>query len=143
MKDLEVFTKYLKTISAAQWETLFVLIPKIECANVFGRLIESKQLEAGSYTFPYWIGTEIITRTSNIIFQLDIMPVFDWMKWEEGRELLNSDNDFSSLDILTLCKLLTYIYRLNRFNEGALIGYFEAGTVKKILKALKSNIDKQ
>jgi len=77
MKDLEVFAEHLKTISVEQWETLFVLIPEIDCTSVFGLLIESKQLENGSYTFPYWTETEIITRTSNVIFQLDIMPVFD------------------------------------------------------------------
>jgi hypothetical protein len=143
MEDLQEFTEHLKIISGQQWEALFALIPEIERTSVFGTISESKKREDGSYTFPYWIQAEIITITSEVIFKLDILPVYDWMRWDEGRELLNSGSDFNNHDTITLCKLLTYIYRSDRFNDGALIRYFESGTMIKILKALKNNIDKQ
>jgi hypothetical protein len=141
MIQLEEFSKHLKSITAGQWDTLFCLIPEIERTEVFGWVVESKLQPDGSYTFPYWNEADIVTRVSEIIYsRLMITPVYDWMKWEEGRELLDSEVDFKNLDSISICKLLTAIYRMDRFSEGHLVTMFNEGIMLKLIKGLEYHV---
>jgi len=141
MTDLKDLPNLLKTITAAQWNALFAFIPEIEHTEIFGTMGGGERLEDGSLTFPYWIEAEVVEKTSNELFKLDILPVYDWMKWDEGRSLLNEDTDFKALDVISLCKLLTIVYRLDRFSEGTIVHYFKSGVMLKILQALKYTIE--
>ncbi|MBK8055438.1 MAG: hypothetical protein IPK35_19750 [Saprospiraceae bacterium] len=68
-------------------------------------------------------------------------PVFDWAAWEDGKNiLLNPDFEYNTLDLISLCKLLTVIIRADRFNEGYLVSCFEKGIVLKIITALESKV---
>lgn len=117
------------------------MIPEIEHTEVFGTLGGGKELEDGSYSFPYWVESEIVTKVGKVINQLDILPVFDWMKWDEGRTLLQGDIDFKSLEIITICKLLTAIYRLDRFSDGNVVTMFTKGIMLRLLKALQYHVE--
>ncbi len=56
----------------------------------------------------------------------------------EARELLDDkDADFSELNLITLCKLITVIVRNDRFSTGYLGGSFEDGIILKILYRIK------
>lgn len=141
MIALENFKEHLGSITPRQWSGLFSLIPKIERTNVFGSIVESKLQPDGSYTFPYWEEHEIVSRVSEILYgELNLPPVYDWMKWEEGSTLLRSGSDLKTLDMVTLCKLLTCIYRTDRFSEGHVISMFNDGTILRLLKALQYRV---
>jgi hypothetical protein len=141
MIQLKEFPKHLKSITADQWDTLFCLIPEIERTEVFGWVVESKLQPDGSYTFPYWNEADIVTRVSEILnSSLMLIPVYDWMKWEDGRTLLHKEVDFKNLDGITICKLLTVVYRMDRFSEGHLVTMFNEGIMLKLIKALQYNI---
>lgn len=70
-------------------------------------------------------------------YYMQLIVSFDWGKWSEGRELLNSNNkDYSALDEVTLVKMLTTVVRSERFLEGSLKMRVEDGTLEGILNAL-------
>lgn len=141
MIQLDEFPNHLKSITADQWDRLFCLIPEIVRTDVFGWVVESKLQPDGSYTFPYWNEADIVSRVSEILnSSLMLTPLFDWMKWEEGRALLHKDTDFNDLDGITICKLFTVIYRMDRFSEGHLVTMFNEGIMLKLIKALQHHI---
>lgn len=144
MIELDKFEEHLNTISKKEWKSLFDLLPEIKNSKKFGEMIDSKLQDDGSYSFPYWSWSEIVTKTFDSIALLNLTPVFDWMNWEEGREILADENyDYSTLDIITLCKLLTCIIRLDRFSEGNLVANFENGTMQKIISNLNSKMKEE
>lgn len=140
MIELEAFQQHIDTLSSCEWEVLFELIPQIEATEEFGKLIGSKKLANGSVTFPYWAPAQIVDQTVSVIYRLDIAPVFDWTSWKDGKSIIDNKNlDYTTLDMITLCKLLTFIIRRDRFHDGYMISCFEDGTVSKIIKALKKH----
>ena len=55
---------------------------------------------------------------------------------------MNDKNfNFDSIDIPTMCKIITAIVRNNRFCDGALVSAFESGLILKILKSIKHQIN--
>ncbi len=141
MIKLEDFSEHLASITPKQWEKLFIVIPEIEGTEVFGQMVESKLQPDGSYTFPYWTKAEIVSRTGDLIHdELNLLPAFDWTKWKEGSALLHSGSDFKTLDIIIRCKLLTAIYRMDRFSEGHVVNIFEQGIMLRLLKALQHHV---
>lgn len=141
MKELENFQKHLTAINTKDWERLFDLIPQIETTKKFGELKGGEKPE-NAMIFPYWVSSDIINKTVNVIMELNIDPAFDWSSWEEGKSILNDrKSDYSELDTITLCKLLTTIIRADRFNDGFMISCFESGVMPKIIKGLHKNIN--
>lgn len=89
------------------------------------------------------VHTDIVDEFLKLVYNMQIVPVFDWMDWNEGINYVkNKDTDFSKLNIHTLCKLLTVITRADRFNEGFLVSCFETRIVSGILKVIKHNLAK-
>lgn len=141
MIEIKHFKKHLNNIPLKDWKLLFDLLPEIKSTETFGELIESKKLKDGSYTFPYWNSAKIVDKTVETLDNLYLTPNFDWMDWDEGRKILSNEQyDFSSLDKVTLCKLLTCIIRLARFSEGHLVQKFQDRTVEKILESLETKV---
>lgn len=137
---MEKFSEHLKTITPEDWEKLFSLLPQIENSKKFGEERDGT-IHDGALTFPFWVPYAIVDKTFNIISKLDICPIFDWTSWEEGETILTTkDFDYSKIDTITLCKLLTTIIRADRFNDGFLICCFEDGIMTQIIKGLKNNV---
>lgn len=140
MIELEKLQEHIRTLTTNEWDRLFSLLPEIEATKKFGELKGGEILGDGSFTFPYWSSSEIVDRVFELIHELDIVPVFDWTSWDEGKTILKNQNfNYSNLDTITLCKLLTTIIRANRFNDGFFILSFENGVIPKIIKAIKQN----
>ncbi|MGV7106384.1 DUF6508 domain-containing protein [Flavobacterium sp. U410] len=141
MIEIKNFEKHINNIKKKDWDSLFDLLPELKSIDKFGELIEPKKQKDGSYSFPYWSSIKIVDQTIDKIEELDLMPIFNWMKWKEGIEILsNKDFDYSSLDKITLCKLLTCIVRLERFNDGNIVRNFNNKVVQKILESLQEKI---
>ena len=137
MDNLGDFQNKVLSKEITEWQRLFDLIPLIEDTKTFGEFAGREKISEEVYTFPYVVPAAVIDDFFRIVHELDIVPVFDWTNWTEGRGLLNDQNaDYSKLDIITLCKLITVIVRADRFNEGFMVSCFKSGIVLKILKAL-------
>lgn len=139
----EELQPHLDTLTPKDWKPLFELIPIIESSKEFGTPIISDKLDNGSIIFPYWSESDIVFVTFRAANDLGIILNYDWGAWKEGSEMLKDENyDYSTLDSITLCKLLTIITRKDRFVDGYKILCFKNKSVLKILKSLKYNIKK-
>ncbi|GGB77418.1 hypothetical protein GCM10007424_16850 [Flavobacterium suaedae] len=142
MIELKDFSKHLNSIKYEKWQLLFDTIPVIEQTEEFGKVQGGDLLEDGSITFPYWSSAEIVDKVFDLISDLNIAPAYNWMKWKEGSRMLNSNTIvYKDLDIITLCKFLTILIRMDRFNEGYLISRFKDGTMLNIVKAIKYKVN--
>ncbi len=143
MIELEKLQEHIRTLTTNDWDRLFSLLPEIEATKEFGEVNGGEQLENGSFTFPYWSSSEIVDKVFQLIHELSLVPAFDWTSWNEGKSILNSKEfNYSTLDTITLCKLLTTIVRADRFNDGFFVLNFENGVIPKIIKAIKRNENK-
>jgi Family of unknown function (DUF6508) len=144
MSELENFQEHIRKLTTNDWDRLFSLLPEIEATKKFGEVKGGEQLENGSFTFPYWSSSEIVDKVFHLIHELSLVPAFDWTSWNEGKSILNSQEfNYSTLDTITLCKLLTTIVRTDRFNDGFFVLNFENGVIPKIIKAIKQNQTKE
>ena len=129
-------------IPIEDWMELIDLIPEIE--NILITNEKSKSNSEGELIFNYSVFNEVISKFHKVVYEKNIVLVFDWGEWDEGKDILeNGRGDYNSFDLLTLVKLITTIVRNDRFCEGYLDSKFEDGTVLKVLNRIKSIIDKE
>ncbi len=144
MKNTRLFAEHLKLLTENDWNKLFDLKIEIERTDKFGEIKGGDKAIDGVFAMPYWKGSSIIDRFTEVVRDIEILPDFDWSHWTEGKEILqNQTQDFNQLDVITLCKLFTAIIRADRFNDGLLVGYFENGTILKIIMALHKIVSAQ
>ncbi|MFU8772234.1 MAG: ADP-ribosylglycohydrolase family protein [Anaerolineales bacterium] len=62
---------------------------------------------------------------------------FDWMKWWEGKQLVDNPTLLSRANLQTLRKLLTAHVSADRFTEGHLAAMFESGHISRILNRME------
>jgi hypothetical protein len=140
MNELEKLQEDINTLTTNDWDKLISLLQEIEVTRNFGELKGGEQLEDGSITFPYWSSSEVVKKAFKIIHELNLVPAFNWTSWAEGKAILNNqDFNYSNLDTITLCKLLTTIVRTDRFNDGFFVFNFENGVIPKIIKTIIQN----
>ncbi|HLP51252.1 MAG TPA: DUF6508 domain-containing protein [Chitinophagales bacterium] len=138
MTDIEMQQR-IDALSMDEWQKLFALLPAMKSpeGGSYGS-VEVKEYSDGSRSFPYTNHAKIVNQFIDRVYEMDIVMPFDWGHWEEGRRILKTENfDFSSLDMLTLCKLITAIVRADRFNDGFLLGCFKDGTFISIVEAMQ------
>ena len=136
MIEIEQFPKHLATLNRNNWEKLFALLPEIEAAKNFSEVNGREKRIDNALSARQWKSSEIVTKTLNVISGLNITPDFDWTNWQEGKTIIHDKNyDYSTLDTITLCKLLTTIIRTDRLNDGFLISCFREGIFAKIIKS--------
>jgi len=134
------FNSHLQSLTRDDWNRLFSLLPKIEVETRFGEIKGGHETTSDAIQMPYWSNSAIVNDFLDVYHNLDLCIVFDWTQWDEGFNILKEENfDFSKLDTLTLCKLLTTIIRADRFNDGFLVVRFADGTVPKIVHAIAQN----
>ena len=128
---------HLDTLSSASWNQLYELVRAIYVEKEFGKIQESQNRTGAYLEFPHWVYTSKIADFNRMVYEMDIVIVFDWMEWKEGQAMLkNPDQEYGHLDGATLCKLITLIVRAERFYEGYLHNCFENGSVLRIVTSL-------
>lgn len=133
----------IETLSKKDWEKLFLFIPRIESTKEFskgGELIEDKNNPENLYiTHEY--EKKIVTDFRDVMEELGLLIPFSWSSWDYGKEIFEK-GEYKGLDTITLLKLLYAFFRNDHFSYGAaLASKFQDGTIKKILKELKKNIE--
>lgn len=141
MNDLKDLPAHLQTLSASDWQKLFDLLPVMEMTKEFGTMPRMKKNEKGVFIFPSMEWAPVTTEFFKVVHELGIVPVFDWVNWEDGRLMLdNKYQDFSASDIITLCKLFTVMIRADRFMDGYLVGQLRRKNVQKIISAIRNKM---
>jgi len=142
--ETESISTHIEKLSMNDWEKLFALIPIIESTKEFvieGGVTEDEN-DPESFTIAPITEVKVVFDFERIMYKLGLIIPFDWIEWDEGREIVEKGN-FSNLDTITLLKTLTAFIRNNRFCDGALAERFEDGTVEKVLREVKKNVEGQ
>jgi len=135
------YREIINSFSVLDWSPLLELIPKMEKAQKFGKLVTGEKNENGVIVMPYWNENAIVIQFQEIVYNMPIIVSFDWDSWEEGHNILQDKNfDFDTIDIPTKCKLITAIVRNDRFCDGVLISAFESGLILRILKSINNQL---
>ncbi len=130
--SLDELPKHLDSIPKASWEDLFSLIPRIERVDLISGWITGDE----GFTLQEET-TDLIHDFIQRVYGMGLIIDFDWRNWDEAEELIhNVKTDCQRLSPITLCKLLTYHVRLDRFCGGHLASCFRTGLTTNILKAL-------
>ncbi len=131
----------INAIPREDWQPLFELIPEIERSEEFGEMLGGNDNEKGEMMWPFWVEEEVITRFRDIIYNLPVTVAFNYIEWDEGREMASEqDFDFDTIDVPTKCKIITAIMRNDRFCDGALISAFESGLMLALLKSIQRQV---
>ncbi|HOI01105.1 MAG TPA: DUF6508 domain-containing protein [Bacteroidales bacterium] len=131
----------INAIPREDWQPLFELIPEIERSEEFGEMLGGNDNEKGEMMWPFWVEEEVITRFRDIIYNLPVTVAFNYMEWDEGKEMASKqDFDFDTIDVPTKCKIITAIMRNDRFCDGALISAFESGLMLALLKSIQRQV---
>ncbi|MCX6350594.1 MAG: DUF6508 domain-containing protein [Bacteroidetes bacterium] len=142
MKEFPEFQQHLTTLKSKDWQKLFALIPEIENTKIFGKISKVEKDKDGVQVMPYMISSEVVDKFYNVVYELEILPNFDWMNWKEAKPIIDDESfDYNELETITLCKLLTFIIRADRFSEGVLVSCFTNGSILKIILSLRDKIN--
>jgi hypothetical protein len=127
----------LASVDPQLWERFYDLTRSIYNEGNFGEIIDSPKRTEAYLEFPHWRYTEKISEFVRMTYDLNIVVPFDWREWKEGQEMINDpEQDYSQLDSVTLCKLITLIVRAERFYEGFLNKSLQNGSVLKIVAVM-------
>jgi hypothetical protein len=133
----EQLPAHLASIDPQLWGRFYDLTRSIYNEKNFGQIIDSPKRTEAYLEFPHWQYTEKISEFVKMTYELNIVVPFDWREWKEGQAMINDpQQDFTQLDGVTLCKLITLIVRAERFYEGYLNNCFQNGSVLRIVTAL-------
>lgn len=137
MNETERFSYTLQRLKPTDWDKLFSLIPEIESVKNIEETEKGKEMETTKTSVDNdW--ARVDSKLTHVLYDLNLVIPFDWMSWAEAGVILkNQDFDYSTLDKITLCKLLTGIVRADRFSYGTTIHFLKNGIMTKIIKALK------
>lgn len=104
----------------------------------WGETKSSEMNDDGSIEMPYVVKDPLILEFLEFMYDNDLVIVFDWANWDEGREWYKSTDQskYEKLDAETALKLLTAVIRNDRFHEGALVNVFKSGDFPKIINRL-------
>ncbi len=138
MKELENFSEYLTQLTKEKWDSLFELIPEIKNTTDFGTVKGGNMVSGGLLHMPHWRPTPIVRKFLKVIQDLQIVPVYEWTEWKEGKKMIQDPAaELTKLNLEETCKLFTIIIREDRMNDGFLGVCFENGTILRILKHIE------
>jgi hypothetical protein len=86
-----------------------------------------------------WVETvDLAGEALRFLYDHGLMIKFDWMEWDEGRDVLHhhTEDRFDRLGRETVLKLLTKVARGDRFYDGAWAELFESGDAQKLFRRL-------
>ena len=134
-------TSEINALAYQDWQPLLALIPEIEKTSTFGAWAGGDRNEEGSIQFPYCVPSTLVSKFLEIVYSIPIVISFDWMSWDEGKEMANDGSfDLDATDLVTKCKLITATVRSDRFCEGALVSAFRSGLILRVLKSIKKQV---
>jgi hypothetical protein len=133
--------KHIESLTKADWQPLFDLIPEMERAESFGTWEGGGTDENGVINLPYPLEDAVVHSFLELVYKMGIIVSFNWGAWDEGREMANTENfDFDTVDVFTKCKIITAIARNDRFCVGALLDAFESGIILVLLKSIQRQV---
>ena len=118
---------------------LAAFLPQFEQPGFcFGHWEESKEVEPGVFTFPYFSLSRVAYEFGQTVYDLEWVRLdFDWPAWKQTPEAIQLRDDARALSRATpeqLSRLLTVVIRQDRYCEGELADAFESGLLTAICR---------
>lgn len=89
---------------------------------------------SGVIAWPWFDYAPEVHAFEQLLYRDGWIVAFDWSEWQdEGRALVEGDG-IESADLDDLRRLLTVIFRKERFNDGTVAVAFRDGTMMRILR---------
>jgi Family of unknown function (DUF6508) len=124
----EKFIEQLQSVPASDWQELFAFFPSIEALAGAAFSMNPSDARVLAVSKPLLAS---IAKTKLIV-------PFAWERWEIGKKILSKDDfNYTTLDILTICKLITTIVKANRLATGVFAQSLADGSMLALLKAFK------
>jgi hypothetical protein len=112
----------------------------------FGEWAESTPDASGVIHMPWYQYSDVADRFVRAVNGAGWVHAFDWMAWAAspaGQELLQEPSHIATADEDDLSRLLTTIFRSDRFNEGAIASAFDRGLLLAIARRAKALLESQ
>jgi hypothetical protein len=92
----------------------------------------------GAIQMPWVQNDPLIYELIDFMAAKKLLPIFDWVHWDEGLELFFSEdaNKYDNVDVATALKLILIAVRKERFADGTLAGAFEVGGFPQLVNRL-------
>jgi hypothetical protein len=138
MLDKKIMLK-IEALKPEDWRTLIELtVEVIRHKKRFATLAGGEEQEYGTIVVPHTVEAPIVGKVRDFFYEHDLVVNFDWVSWDRGRELFNSqwENNFDKVSLTDVIKLFTAVIRNDRFCEGAFAGIFDSGDAEKLLRRL-------
>jgi len=125
-----------KTLTNHAIKELELLLEKIDAHE--GPFFEDRSTKEGNVIHYSPWSDPITTEAMRFLYTNQLIIVFDWGAWQEGKDFFKSKDkcEYSNIDRQLTLKLLTAVARNSRFNEGAWAILFDSGDAQKLFKRL-------
>ena len=88
--------------------------------------------------FKIFLISPIVSEFPRLAYTSKIMIAFDWIEWNEGTKIVEDTNfNYSTLDRVGICKLLTAVVQSESYVHNGLVEYFEDGIILDLLENLE------
>jgi len=105
-----------------------------------GEWVPSEKQKNGSYTFPWWNGSQVVNEWLQALYDHNIIdPDSGYMEESHAEFMLRLKEDSSPIadsDLATVRRVLTYVVRADRFVEGTLAEAFHSGVAQTATRRL-------
>lgn len=128
--------------SAAQLALLAGFLPRFEQPDAIpGQWMDLQPRADGTRHMPWFQFSPLMAEFERALYDAGWIEAFDWPAWIATDEALSLHDDPDALAKATatqLGRLLTAIFRQERFSEGNVAAAFEAGLISGILRRAAS-----
>ena len=141
----EFIEKVNTALKNSREETLIELfeLGRTSASQPAGEWAGGQEISKDVFIAPHYSMSNHSSRIMKILYELNLVISFDWMNWDNGKELISA-KDFNLLgnqSKYVLIGLLTALARNDRFSEGAWGKNIENGTIPKILFELEKRLN--
>ena len=97
-----------------------------------------QEIEPGVIEMPYTIEKPIIIEARQLLLDKDLIVMFNWSRWEEGKAMfrVKEKDRFKDISLTEVMKLFTAVMRNSRFSDGAWADLFENGDGQRLFRRL-------
>jgi hypothetical protein len=126
----------LANLTDTDWQELAYLSNKIQNhKGAWGEEKGGEEIKPGVRSMPYVEQSELVTNFVQVMYDKNLVINFDWKNWDEGRAWMASEDEakYKDLNAEFAVKLITTMIRQDRYADGTLVRWFEAGLIQKLL----------
>lgn len=138
-ESIEQAVEAFNNLSSQDTAMLKELNTKIkEHEGKWGLAKGGERTASGAIQMPWIENDPLIYEFLDFMRSKNLLPPFDWTKWDEGSKLFASEdpNKYDGIDVETALKIIVAATRKERFSDGTLAKAFEVGGFPQLVNRL-------